>query len=437
MTAAIRPSAAHRLPLSDGSGLLFSWDAEDLVSRWLLDSRTGQAATFSRASAGFTSDALGRLVPAAHSEPRIEAILRSDVYEPCLLLERATTNAIASPEDLSSGSWGKTNTTVSADAVASPRADRSLAADALLETVTNGQHFASQVVSPISAGSIQALSIRLKPNGRTKVHFYVGNGSDVAGVTATLTGSGTVVDKLGGSGSVTHKRIRALADGWYEIEVAGSPNGSSTSATMVLLFDNGSTDSYAGDTTKGVYVWGASWEKNTHRPTTYVNGSRSVDTLTWPFVSRPQALTVFAEFVLRDAIASENVGIVGIGGGASNTDPRCLLYQGATGAFLFALDGGATVSSASVTPSSIAHGDWCEVSGVLRSDGSTIVSCRINGGTVTTGSASVTTQALPSSWAVAQLDAGRFNSTSQGASPLRRIRVAAGERTLDEMAATV
>lgn len=182
----------------------------------------------------------GVLVAVAANEPRIN----SDG----LLIERQNTNLILYSSDRTNGNWAAVNATIAANATNAP--DGTATADTLRETVTNTTHLHLQT-GPCIAATTYTYSEYVKAAGRTKFRLLENAGSGEA-VTFDL-----VAKTASGVGS-----IEELADGWFRCSMPFRTGAAQTVWNCQLrLRNNDGTETYAGDGTSGVHVWGAQVEK--------------------------------------------------------------------------------------------------------------------------------------------------------------------------------
>ena len=142
--------------------------------------------------------------------------------------------------------WTKANVNVTPNDTTAP--DGTVTADKLLETTTNGAHYALKSI--VTSGYIR-VSFYIKPiGGRTK--FKIRSESPQAPTSASflLTGSGSVT---AGTGSV-----EALNNGWYLCEAHSSAVGTGALGYfLVQSLDDLGNESFIGDVTKGMYLWQA------------------------------------------------------------------------------------------------------------------------------------------------------------------------------------
>jgi hypothetical protein len=162
-----------------------------------------------------------------------------------LLIEEQRTNLLTYSAQFDDAVWTKSGSTITANAVAAP--DGTLTADALFETATTGQH--SIVRLPGVGVATYTYSFFAKENGRTQVQIEQESGGTSR---FTLTGNGTALAL--GSNTVS---ITAVGNGWYRCTTTFTVTGAFGIYTHLY---NGTSTSYAGDITKGIYLWGAQLE---------------------------------------------------------------------------------------------------------------------------------------------------------------------------------
>ena len=148
--------------------------------------------------------------------------------------------------------WSEINTVITTGSVAAP--DGTTTASKVLETSATGYHETRETFSCTNAVSHTA-TFYAKANGRTVIRFLPRTSSGViANVEFTLSGTGS--ESLI-SGTAT-RSIAAVgsAGGWYKMTVTFAGNATATGDFQINICESAGTDSYAGDATKGVYIWG-------------------------------------------------------------------------------------------------------------------------------------------------------------------------------------
>jgi hypothetical protein len=123
-----------------------------------------------------------------------------------------------------------------------------------------------------SVGSILSYSFFVKENGRDKIQFYnyvaggYQNGADFD------LSTGVVSNEISGSGSMVQ-----LNNGWWRCNFTSIALVGQTATNVALrILDNSGSNSYTGDGTSGVYIFGAQLEEN--YATSYIKTVGSVQT---------------------------------------------------------------------------------------------------------------------------------------------------------------
>ena len=148
--------------------------------------------------------------------------------------------------------WTETNTAITVNALAAP--DGTTTASNVLETAATGYHETRETFACTNAVSHTA-TFYAKANGRTVLRFLPRTSSGViANVEFTLSGAGS--ESLI-SGTATRSIAAVGSGGWYKLTVTFIGNATATGEFQVNICESAGTDSYAGDATKGVYLWGA------------------------------------------------------------------------------------------------------------------------------------------------------------------------------------
>jgi hypothetical protein len=206
-----------------------------------------------------------------------------------LLLEPAATNLLTYSEDFSNAAWSTSSTAVTTNTTTAP--DGTTTADSLLETTAHLDHVL-YATSP-QTFTTATHSIYVKPNGRNNVllRFYHAPNDWISSV-FSLTGNGSVTQTSAGSSSAftaVSRSIVNVGNGWYRVSMTATQSSRATfaavvdlctSSTPTLGAGNGS-EAYTGDSTKGLYLWGAQFETGTvatsYIPTVASQVTRSAD----------------------------------------------------------------------------------------------------------------------------------------------------------------
>lgn len=161
-------------------------------------------------------------------------------------------NWILRTEAFTDGAWTKSNSTASDNAAIAP--DGTNTAASLLDNAVSNTHYVQQSMATVN-GQPFTQTVYAKPNGNNWIRL--GDNStfaayfDVAnGVVGTVTGVATATS------------IQPAANGYYKCTVTITAAGTSTFARIATAPTNGGA-SYAGDGTKGCYLWHPQFEAGT------------------------------------------------------------------------------------------------------------------------------------------------------------------------------
>lgn len=186
------------------------------------------------------------------------------------------------PNDLSKTDyWTATNVTVTADSIANP-ADGRVTASRLLETVTNGEHKVLQSLTFIPLASYQ-VNCYARPIGGRYLYLTANDGVNTYySFFDVVNGEvGTYSNNLSAAPSISQ-----ASNGFWNCAISFQSASAAGAGTFgPAVSSNGSTTSYAGDTAKGLYVWGNLITQTTYAaPTTMLLpyeqlGEETIDTI--------------------------------------------------------------------------------------------------------------------------------------------------------------
>jgi len=197
----------------------------------------------------------------------------SDLTSRGLLLETASTN-ICWPSNIF-GSWTFLATALSASntsAILDPAGTNT--ADIVLETAATDTHSLQLTIASadIANATKYTFSCFVKANGRTfcALSAFPGSANGAAGrCVFSLSGAGSIIS--GFTPTVSYPTIKAFPNGWYRVSMSttATTSGGVSGVVDITIGADSTCESYVGDITKGLYVYGAQVEVG-ERASTYI-----------------------------------------------------------------------------------------------------------------------------------------------------------------------
>lgn len=423
------------------SRALFHWRADDYSVQPL----SGVPLTFARAGSngGLVRDCRGRGRFPAYGAPRFHCFdLDGDgLFEsPALLIEQRNTNLLLRSQEFDNASWTKTRSSISANAVMAP--DGTTTADKLVEDSTaSNTHFLSQAVTLAGgAGKRFGVSVFARAGERTDLLLRGTDATNTFQAVFNLTTGQVTSSTTAGTGVHVRSYVETWLDWlgftWYRCVVVGTAGAATANVSGLIMLVSGGSNTYTGDGSSGLYLWGAQLEETDNDATTYLATTtatvqRDAEALTATWVLPPGPLTVYVDLVeigqAIDIISSKR--LVQIGDGTTRT----ILLQGAT--MRGEHDNGPTSVSSAPTISGVNRLDRLEGCAAVDTSGRIQAFYALNGGAVVSG-----TQSGAASFAAAyggspvKLAIGSQEGTSAwGVLAFRAVKIAAGALTMQEM----
>jgi hypothetical protein len=165
------------------------------------------------------------------------------------LIKRSVTNLLLRSEEFDNAAWTKTRSSITSNTIVAP--DGTLTGDKLVEdTTASNTHQVSQPAS-LTAGT-HTYSIFAKAGERSVLQTFRANlNIDLFTHTFNLST---------GTASGTGASIVSVGNGWY-LCISTVTVNTTGSTGINFSINNGSTNSYTGDDTSGLYLWGAQLEE--------------------------------------------------------------------------------------------------------------------------------------------------------------------------------
>ena len=194
--------------------------------------------------------------------PRIEYDASGNVLG--LLIEESRTNLITQSEDIS----GLNQATADDDVAVAP--DGTQTADKLIESTSNSVHWTYNSIS-VTDNQDYTFSIYAKKSERTRLTIYPNDKAGVSFYAVYDIDAGTVVS----TPAQMTTSIQDVGNGWYRCVGTWNVNtGSNAVFVRIGLVSSGTTISYQGDGTSGLFLWGQQLEAGAF-PTSYIKTSGS------------------------------------------------------------------------------------------------------------------------------------------------------------------
>ena len=192
------------------------------------------------------------------------------------MIEESRTNLVTYSEEFDQSAWSKTNSAVIPNVSDAP--DGSQTADSFVQDSTvSSAHYLNQT-SSVTSGATYTFSVHVKYVDWQYINLDVSDGAFGSSARATFDLiNGTVVD-----GSNGIDLIQNVGNGWYRISMSVPATATSNSDSFIS-FNNGTSfsNTFNGDGTSSVLVWGAQLERNSfassYIPTTSSTVTRAAD----------------------------------------------------------------------------------------------------------------------------------------------------------------
>ena len=255
------------LPAGNAGSNTFKSSALDLnfaVRKSLVDSVSGNnLVTFTRASSATFTGSDGLIKTATTNEARFD-------HNPTtgeslgLLVEEARTNLLLRSEEFNDASWNKTNASITVNAISAP--NNTVTADKLVEDTATSTHTCTQGFTGLLDNTIYTFSAYLKQAERTIAVFVIRTkAGSFPAVYFNLT-SGIFSNASAG---ITASIVNT-GNGWYKCSATlDIGSGGSTPTLFILPTTAAGVQTYTGDGTSGIYLWGAQLEAGAF-PTSYI-----------------------------------------------------------------------------------------------------------------------------------------------------------------------
>jgi hypothetical protein len=243
-----------------------------------------------------------------------------------LKLEPQRTNSFPYSEDFANSDWTKDRLSITGNSIISP--DGTLNASKITENTENGTHRISDtiIVSGTDVAYTQSVFAKSGGNGR---YLRMFRGSGTYNNAVFDLENGTVVAQ--GGSRIINTKIEAYPNGWYRC-ISTYTTQFGNIATYYGL-QNGNTDSYQGDGTSHIYLWGAQLEESSYSTSIIPTSGSTVTRLADVCNNAGSSDLINSTEGVLYAEVSKNTTTIdgGIAISDGSTDNRILLYFDTSG----------------------------------------------------------------------------------------------------------
>jgi len=383
----------------------------------------GDQETFTRTGAAAYTDRDGIMGLFEANTPRVTyPVIDGDSY---LLVEPTRENLVEDSEDFSQ--WTEGGTCGVTGSKADPKGGTS--AD---ELDSNAPAAADKryVVVAFTGDGEKSLSLYIREGTATTnaIRLY-----DQSATTTRhrvdITWTANVPALSSETGSGTLYPIETLANGWFRVRISVDAVVAANTNHFHVV-----PDMDAGGGT--LFVFGAQAEDaiapSSYIYTTGAAGSRNAETFSVPFYAQPQAMSIYAKFLERGALAMVNDARIWTIGKTDDTAPRIFLYEVGGKYSVIHDNDSSTVSSTAAA--AVSDGEVAEVLCTIDASGSVQLTQSIDGGAEAAAAASGNL-ALATAWSDTVLwpqCAPSAGAALWSLNPLRALIVARGSHTITD-----
>jgi hypothetical protein len=370
----------------------------------------GTGYSFTRASDGYYTNADGTLTLFGSG-----ALRRGDRG---VLIEGSRTNLLLRSQEFDNASWTKVNATVTANATTAP--DGTTTADLVQENNATGPHDVEQTSISITSGTTYAITVFAKAAGRDfiQISFF-----SVIGGATRYANFDLATGVVGSKGVDATSSIQLLANGWYRCVMTAAASSTANSGFFIATLTSANAaraESYTGDNTSGIFIWGAQLEAasfpSSYIPTVAAAATRAADSLSYTAgVSYP--IQLWSEF--ERAVDTGTNEFVFVTDNNTSNERAVLRVSAADLGQLLITAGGA--AQATIGATTLAINTVCKLAGRVNTNSAQLAT----NGTLGTEDTSVTLPTNPTLLRVGSDQAG----AAQAFGYVRRLAVIQGAGT--------
>ena len=225
--------------------------------------------------------------------------------EPGGLVEPVPYNLLLQSQTLESGSWVKSNMSITPNTVIAP--DGTLTADSFLEIAVTNSHGIFQSITKQAISANYALTVYIKPNGRNFILLAADTGGNAIRQWYNLSTIAVLSSQTIGSGfAVVSAAIIPSTNGFLKLTLIFSSNNQTGLTADIFGADADLSLTYPGDVTKGYFIWGSQLTQLSEKPYLVTTNRQNFPRLDYTNGAAPELLLEPAR--TNAAFTSEDFG---------------------------------------------------------------------------------------------------------------------------------
>ena len=245
---------------------------------------------------------------------------------PHILAEPQRTNEVTYSSDFSNSYFQKIRSTISTDQIISP--DGTQNADKFIEDSALGTKLLWTQDKVVSIGDVLTWSVFAKKGERDWIVLREANAGNFSAYFDLTNGV------IGTSEGVDSSKIEDYGSGWYRCSITYTTTGT-TAKGRLYLADSDNGQSYQGNGTSGLYIWGAQLEEGSYA-TSYIPTSGSAVTRNQDLFTRDGIGSLInstsGSFFIEMAALNQPPGSqISISLSGNNSSDRLLIYASGSG----------------------------------------------------------------------------------------------------------
>jgi hypothetical protein len=250
---------------------------------------------------------------------------------PSILVEPQRTNITLQSENLGT-TWYTAGGALTLNATTAP--DGNTNADKIKADTSTGVHVYQQTLT-VSNATVYTMSVYVKAAEYT--YFELADTSSLKGQTFNLTAKTISAPQTAGVGAATSSKITDVGNGWLRCSITYTT--SSTTGLFRISLSNGTSTTFTGDNTSGLFAWGAQLEAGSYAtsyiPTVASSVTRNADLINKTGIGGffgTNKGTIFCDFI-ASKIDTTSQYVFDLSDGVNSGTNRFAFYKIAAGTY--------------------------------------------------------------------------------------------------------